>query len=79
MQGIRARLINPGELDPEKQQWAVTHLKPSNNNLIGVIPSQLGDLTELKHLVIDNNNLEGELSYEIGNLIHLRELDLASN
>lgn len=79
MHGVRGKLINPEESDPEKQKWAVTHLDLKNNNLVGVIPAQLGDLTELQSLEIDNSELEGEIPSSLGSLTQLEFLSFSSN
>ena len=50
-----------------------------NNNLRGVLPSELGELSELTTLRLENNHLSGELSPEICNLSKLDDLRLSEN
>ena len=57
----------------------VTSLDLRRNNLIGTIPSELGDLTNLRELALGFNQLSGSLPTELGNLTNLRFLDLRSN
>ena len=49
------------------------------NNLRGPLPSELGQLTELKVLYLQRNNLFGTLPESFGNLVHLEYLGLAHN
>ncbi|XP_054778360.1 receptor-like protein 33 [Prosopis cineraria] len=45
----------------------------------GVIPTDIGNLTNLQTLYLDNINLQGFIPKEIGNLVKLEVLDLGSN
>jgi Leucine-rich repeat (LRR) protein len=49
------------------------------NNLIGKIPVEIGNLTFVLHLSLFNNQLEGYIPVEIGNLSLLKYLSLANN
>ena len=49
------------------------------NQLIGVIPAELGNLANLEILWLNNNQLSGELPPELANLANLRELYLVAN
>ncbi|MDE2882057.1 MAG: Ig-like domain-containing protein, partial [Acidobacteriota bacterium] len=49
------------------------------NNLVGVIPADIGNLTALEHLALCDNNLTGLIPPEIGNLTALRWLSLHGN
>ncbi len=49
------------------------------NNLDGIIPPEIGDLTELTSLDLDNNQLGDTIPAEIGNLIQLTSLYLNNN
>ena len=51
----------------------------SDNNLIGSIPPQIGNLDSLKILYLSENGLTGNIPPEIGNLGNLVELDLSEN
>jgi len=50
-----------------------------NNNLVGVLPKEIGNLTELETLSLAGNDLYGYIPEEIGNLINLDYLYLSSN
>ena len=54
----------------------VRSLRLSTNNLVGEIPSELGNLTGLDTLVLGVNKLEGEIPPELGNLTNLKYLSL---
>jgi len=46
-----------------------------NDNLVGTLPNELGDLKDLEWLqIIENDNLEGNIPPEIGNLLKLKAL-----
>jgi Leucine-rich repeat (LRR) protein len=49
------------------------------NNLKGVIPPQIGDLSKLQELYLHNNALVGSLPKEFGNLTLLQILNLNNN
>jgi len=57
----------------------VTAIELGNNNLIGTIPSQIGNLNKLVTLVLNDNNLTGAIPSEIGNLGELKLLRLGNN
>ena len=50
-----------------------------NNNLRGVLPSELGELSELTTLRLEDNHLSGELPPDICNLSKLDDLRLSEN
>ncbi len=50
-----------------------------NNNLTGVVPTDIDGLINLKQLFLQRNNLSGTIPSEIGNLINLEYLSLYSN
>lgn len=54
-------------------------LQLSYNNLTGEIPSEIGNLTNLRSLGLGQNNLTGSMPEEIGNLINLTTISLGQN
>jgi Leucine-rich repeat (LRR) protein len=57
----------------------VTSLDLEGNNLLGSIPSSIGNLRNLTELYLDSNQLTGSIPIEIGNLKNLEYLWLNSN
>ena len=57
----------------------VTQLLLSENNLAGLIPAEIGRLTELRSLDLQSNDLTGDIPPEIGNLKLIENLNLARN
>ena len=51
----------------------------SGNDLSGVIPAELGQLTNLDHIRLTRNNLSGVIPAELGQLAGLRSIDLNGN
>jgi Leucine-rich repeat (LRR) protein len=52
----------------------------SNNNLVGRLPSELGNLSNLYGLYLANNaGLTGTIPFEFGNMTGLRELVMFNN
>ena len=49
------------------------------NELTGMIPPEIGDLTNLTYFLLSNNQLTGEIPSEIGNLMNLMKLYLHNN
>jgi DNA-binding SARP family transcriptional activator/Leucine-rich repeat (LRR) protein len=58
---------------------AVVELSLLDNNLDGLIPSELGDLRRLAYLDLYGNQLSGSVPVELGNLADLTVLDLSYN
>ena len=56
----------------------VTKVKMANN-LVGTLPSELGNLSELTRLELDGNKLHGAIPSELGNLSKLERLSLGFN
>ncbi|NJO17175.1 MAG: choice-of-anchor D domain-containing protein [Thioploca sp.] len=57
----------------------VTKIERNDKNLIGTIPSQLQNLTQLTHLFLPVNQLSGPIPSELGNLTQLESLFLPHN
>ena len=57
----------------------VTQLALSNNNLLGPIPNEIGNLPNLIVLSLNNNQLSGSIPTTIGNLTNLEVLQLHVN
>lgn len=58
---------------------AVTVLVLANNNLVGTIPSELGDLSSVQEINFWQNQLNGSIPAELSQLSNLQSLDLGSN
>ena len=58
--------------------WLVGLRLPANN-LAGMLPSQLGDLAQLRQLRLWDNSLTGPIPPELGNLTRLQWLSLGGN
>ena len=50
-----------------------------SHQIIGEIPSNIGELTNLTTIILSNNQLTGSIPSEIGNLTELHTLDLSGN
>ena len=57
----------------------VTDLDLRLNNLTGMIPTELGNLTNLENLNLTGNKLSGAIPTELGNLTNLEDLNLSFN
>jgi len=57
----------------------VLHISLSYNNLVGTLPSELGNLANLQELYLFENQISGSIPPELGNLANLRNLDLFEN
>ncbi len=57
----------------------VTEISLIKNNLIGVLPSELGNCTNLLKLDLDANLLSGVIPSELGNCTNLEKLELQAN
>ena len=57
----------------------VTQINLSENNLVGTLPAELGNLVNLQSLWLYNNQLTGSIPTELGNLVNLQELYLYNN
>ena len=57
----------------------VTELNLRNNNLHGMLPTEIGNLEEIVSIQINHNRLAGEMPSEFGLLSKLEHLTLSSN
>ncbi len=57
----------------------VRGISVDNNQLIGTIPTEIGDLINLTTLQLSGNQLTGPIPPEIGNLTNLTTLNLSNN
>jgi Leucine-rich repeat (LRR) protein len=60
-------------------QGCVEEVLLENNNLIGTLPIELGNLASLVTLRLSNNKITGSIPTEMGKLSNLWELDLSGN
>jgi len=51
----------------------------SDNNLIGTIPAELGNLLSVEEISLKSNQLSGSIPPELGNLLNLEYIHLATN
>ena len=63
-------------LGPSEQ---LSNLGFDNNNLVGTIPDEIGDLTNLTVLDLSNNFLPAGVFYKFTSLVNLEMLDLSDN
>ncbi|WP_419164549.1 leucine-rich repeat domain-containing protein [Candidatus Palauibacter sp.] len=63
----------------DTQEGGVTHLQLNENALSGPIPSELGDLSDLRSLGLVNNELTGSIPPELGSLDSLKWLAIGIN
>ncbi|MBO1349186.1 MAG: VCBS repeat-containing protein [Hormoscilla sp. GUM202] len=57
----------------------VTAIELNENDLSGMLPSELGSLSNLQEIDLRNNSLSGTLPYELVSLSNLQKLDLSRN
>ena len=60
-------------------EGCVTHINLNQNNLVGTIPPEIGNLSALIRLNMYSNKLSGSIPVEIGNLSELHQIWLFSN
>jgi Leucine-rich repeat (LRR) protein len=66
-------------ITPNPGNTAIYTIQLANNNLIGSIPAELGNLTGLQSLFLWDNDLSGSITPELGNLNDLMYLYLDNN
>ena len=66
-------------MDPVVDLKNITSLDLHENNIIGTIPAELGQLEDLTSLNLRNNQLNGTIPVELGQLEYLKYLYLNSN
>ncbi|KAH0739982.1 hypothetical protein KY290_033025 [Solanum tuberosum] len=67
-------------LTPTKPMLAIyKFLSLDDNNLLGPLPGEVGNLTKLQYLLLNENMLTGEIPKEVSNLIDLAEMGLGFN
>lgn len=49
------------------------------NHVIGLLPEEIGSLSELEVLILNDNQFNGVIPSELGNLFNLRQLELGEN
>ena len=70
--GRVAKIDLGGTYDDEARQWV-------RHGLVGSIPGEIGNLTNLEGLRLGRNRLTGTIPTELGRLASLEELDLPDN
>ena len=61
------------------EDGCVIEIDLNGNNLVGVIPSEIGDLASLTDLRLQNNELAGSIPAELGNLSNLVHLNIQNS
>ena len=72
--GVDCRMFDSNPLD-----MYVYGLDLSGNQLIGTIPPELGNLTNMRNLYLSWNELTGSIPPELGNLSNARYIELHTN
>ena len=57
----------------------VTRINRAKNNLVGTMPTELGNMSNLTYLILNENQLTGPIPIELGNLSNLTGLFLYDN
>ncbi len=63
----------------EMKNERVSKIKLYKNNLVGMLPTEITNLTSLEYLTFYENELIGSIPPKINNLINLKELHLTNN
>lgn len=61
---------------PNSEVW---NLFLESNNLTGILPSEIGNLTNLLHLSLAYNSIEGSIPIELGNLTKIYDIYINDN
>tara|TARA_R110002050_G_scaffold255379_1_gene394074 strand:+ start:701 stop:1489 length:789 start_codon:yes stop_codon:yes gene_type:complete len=64
---------------PFSEVYTVTKISLTANNLVGEIPSSIGNLVEILELYLDGNELSGTIPKEISGLTALTRVSLGDN
>ncbi|EPS66877.1 hypothetical protein M569_07899 [Genlisea aurea] len=78
---VAANVAGIGSLPPDigRLSGTLTEIVLLNSGLSGVLPAEIGQLTELTVLDVSFNNLTGTLPESIGNLARLEQLNVGHN
>jgi PKD repeat protein len=63
----------------DAENTTVVSVISGSNDLVGTIPPELGNLTNLKGLLLDKNHLSGSIPPELGNLVNVTQLWIDGN
>ena len=63
----------------DRYENVISKIDLSNNNLVGSIPKEIGEIRGLEHLILSGNNLGGNIPLQIVQLNLLETLDLSNN
>lgn len=77
--GVTCEAIAYPYPDPYPTGYYVVGLNLVDNNLSGSLPTEIGDLTNLKELSLGSNHLTGAIPTSVGNLTALETLYLSKN
>ena len=78
-EGVIIEYMQPTDDYISPNGYRVIGLVLNSNNLSGVIPAEIGDLTDLKRLDLGNNNISGSIPQELGQCEALEALLMNGN
>lgn len=74
------KTIQRGTIVPELELlFSLERLRINQNNLVGVLPTELGQITTLKEIDMNTNLFRGTIPTEFGRLSNLEYMDLGDN